>query len=125
MHIIQSVIWFQYSSFSDPQQPKIFSDFKTEVFTDSYKILPVTVGSNVTAYGKSLLMLVCNVSGTPKPNIEWSKGNGKIERKYIKRDNLLLPHNVALSGKYFCKARNFAGQTQLASDIKFIGKAAL
>lgn len=92
------------------------------MFTDNYEILLATVGSNVTVYGKSLLMLVCNVSGSPRPYVEWSKENGQIDRKYINEDNLLLPHNVALSGKYLCKAKNIAGQKQLASHIKFVGK---
>lgn len=107
---------------TDPQKPQIFSDFRVEVFTDNYKILPITIGSNVTAYGKSLLMLVCNVSGIPRPNIEWGKENGEIETKYIKGGNLLLPHNVALSGKYVCTAKNIVGETQLESYIQFIGK---
>jgi hypothetical protein len=107
---------------TDPERPKIFSDFKNEVSTDNFNVLLISVGSNVTAYGKSLLMLVCNVTGSPRPLVKWSKENGKIERKYLKGDNLILPHNVALSGKYWCTARNSAGQSQLSSHIHFIGK---
>ena len=89
---------------------------------ENFKIFPVRIGNNVTVFGKSLLMLFCNASGVPRPRIEWSRENGKIERKYLKQDNLLLPRNAELSGKYVCKASNFAGETQIASNILFQGK---
>mgnify|MGYP002804025618 FL=1 len=107
-------------NYLDPERPEIFSDLKIEVFTDNFKVQFITVGSNVTAYGNSLLILICNVSGSPRPLIEWNKENGIIDRKFLQGDNLILPHNVGLSGKYWCKARNSAGQTQLASYVRFI-----
>ena len=124
MHLKKSqyLILQYYFVSTGPRKPQIFSDFKDEVFTANYKILPVTVGSNITAYGKSLIKLVCNASGIPRPVIEWSKENGKIERKYVKGDYLLLPHNVALSGRYVCTAKNVASETQLESHIQLIGK---
>ncbi|XP_028398984.1 hemicentin-2-like [Dendronephthya gigantea] len=122
--VVSSENWTSNASsvieYINPQQPRIISEFKSERFTDNYKIIPIMVGSNVTAFGKSLLMLSCNVSGNPRPSIEWSRENGKIEKKYFKGDSLLLPHNVVLSGRYVCRARNLVGQTELASHIKFV-----
>ncbi|XP_046854529.1 hemicentin-1-like isoform X3 [Xenia sp. Carnegie-2017] len=103
-----------------PRVPTIHGDTKSLIFTADFKIFPVIVGSNVTAYGKCLLKIVCNVSGDPRPFIMWSKSGGKIERKFIRGENLLLPRNVASSGRYICKAVNAFGFAELTSDIRFV-----
>lgn len=104
-----------------PRVPTIHGDTKSLIFTADFKIFPVIVGSNVTAYGKCLLKIVCHASGDPRPFIVWSKSGGKIERKFIRGENLLLPRNVASSGRYICKAVNAFGFAELTSDIRFVG----
>ncbi|XP_068924656.1 coiled-coil domain-containing protein 141 [Petaurus breviceps papuanus] len=75
------------------------------------------------------LILHCTVSGSPRPNVIWTKDNvqvaaGDINIQKLGDNYYLFKKNVILSdtGKYICSARNAMGEVSCSANIIVTGK---
>jgi len=72
---------------------------------------------SIVALVGSEVVLPCEVTGDPRPKIDWSKDQSRIdffsdEHKYLMRDtgSLVIPHvDVRDAARYNCHAENPAG----------------
>ena len=110
---------------TEPKAPDIHADYKSLVFADEKYNISITVGSNATVYARSVLVLICNASSSPHPDIYWTKNGDDIFGSQIGGEDrkLYLSHDPAQSGEYSCEARNFMGGAKSSSYITFIGEA--
>lgn len=120
MNMMRFLLYF--CVLTEPAAPEIHSDFKDAVFTENRKNITITVGTNATVYGQSVLVLTCNASGSPPPVIHWTRNGRSIMEMHAIQNKLFLTHDPAQSGEYSCVATNFIGKAKLSSNIQFIGK---
>lgn len=109
---------------TEPKAPDIHADYKSVVLVDEKYNMSITVGSNATVYARSVLVLICNASSSPHPDIYWTKNGDDIFGSQVDEDRkLYLFHDPAQNGEYSCEARNFMGSAKSSSYITFIGEA--
>ena len=87
--------------------------------------------SSITIEKGNNLIVICTVSGKPKPHVSWKKSGVLIKndtRHLILPNGVLLVHHVHVneSGKYQCLATNIVGKDQGIVEIvvkdKIIGR---
>ncbi|KAJ7388041.1 Neuronal growth regulator 1, partial [Desmophyllum pertusum] len=89
-------------------------------------VLPLSVRPKIVAISRNQTLnenndvtLSCNVTGTPAPNITWSKAGN--ENNNFKPGSFLSLRNITRGkdGLYWCTAENGAGKALLPCELSF------
>lgn len=100
----------------------------TIVATKVGKKTLANIGSNITIFSESALVMNCNVTGVPPPTVTWFK-NSKIlgnssKVRIDKKSNFLEISRADEDdeGSYTCIASNVIGSETASSKVNIIGK---
>ncbi|KAG8182020.1 hypothetical protein JTE90_013951 [Oedothorax gibbosus] len=101
----------------------IAGEAKIEVYLNVF-VLPsaiITASATIIASVGDKVLIECETSGQPKPEISWKKGSLKLSnsRSVSIDDGTLTIYNIDLpnEGEYICTAENLVGS---ASDKRFV-----
>lgn len=101
----------------------------TVIVTEAPKILRFTATNGGSVVEGTDLLLTCNVTGLPPPNIVWSRDGKDGNQRLMETDGEFSENSVFLrnvkkehSGKYYCYAFNSAGNNQSDLYITVAGK---
>ncbi|XP_031573595.1 hemicentin-2-like [Actinia tenebrosa] len=64
------------------------------------------------------ILLLCNATGDPAPNVSWSKASGTINPSYVSGKELwILSAKLSDAGKYICTAKNDVSMTTVEAFV--------
>ena len=108
--------------FPEPLAPNIIPAAGIATTLKDRRPVSVAVGDSVTAPTDSEISIMCEASGVPHPDIQWTKDGRQINsgaRFVVSSNGTLLIRGVQLgdNGRYACTVRSRAGQDSQASNI--------
>ena len=76
--------------------------------------------SHVVVKPGSSLKLCCAATGSPRPAIQWSRGQSALNATLQQNGCLAIENfQVENTGKYICRATNSFGFAQLTTEVSF------
>ncbi|CAG0921882.1 unnamed protein product [Notodromas monacha] len=116
--------WVAFTMNIVPMEEPAF-DGTTNMFKASKAGKPMAIKNG------DVLILNCSVSGVPTPNIEWLKDSMRFNETKDHRifvNGSLLTFSPAIAekdnGRYSCRARNKAGETEISVDLEVVATSA-
>ena len=77
----------------------------------------MAIPANITLKESNDVILSCNVTGTPPPNVTWSKSGDQDNNVHV--GSLLPLRNISRvqDGLYWCTAENRAGKSMVSVRV--------
>lgn len=102
---------------------------KKELVVHKVTSLSSNVGGSIETLVGSNLLLVCNATGFPRPQVKWSKSGTTLpkDRRYIISNGNLKIFGVKLddSSAITCTATNLVGEDSATTEITIKGTRTL
>ncbi|XP_068741513.1 hemicentin-1-like isoform X2 [Montipora capricornis] len=105
----------------EPSEPMI-SPSADAITSDDHQSVTAGIGSKIDAFEGATVKITCEVTGMPKPNVQWTKDGQRIlsgERVRLDSNGTLIIRRASFedSGDYTCSAKSRAGQTSITSPV--------
>lgn len=113
--------------FPEPLAPFIVQSAGSVNMLTDRKPVSFAVGDKVTASTESVVSIVCQSTGIPRPSVVWTKDGQEVSsegRFVIDNNGTLTIQGLQLedSGQYVCNVENRAGRDSRASSIMVLGE---
>ena len=80
------------------------------------------VGQQVTIAEGSILVIVCNVTGSPEPTIMWFVNGVETTEGAMGNNYTITDAQQGDVGSYECRAMSAAGTDSLTTQVTVVGK---
>ena len=115
----------------DPIKPRIVRPGKPRTIPPrDDSPVSVTIGDNVTVLTDSDLTIHCPATGSPMPEITWTKNGNKMSLGNMVNqlgNGTLVIRKVSVdeSGTYTCTATNIAGKSNGTTNVDAVGRSSI